>query len=71
MDELIRLCAAAACVACLRMTAPYLKALHDSVEHARRMPSRFAWDRKVAAHAGIFNLLADVAGDRRQHVMLA
>jgi hypothetical protein len=27
------------------------------------MPSRFAWDRKVAAYAGIFNLLADVAGD--------
>jgi DNA-binding FadR family transcriptional regulator len=63
MDELIRLCAAAARIACLRMTPLYLKVLHDSVEQARRMPFRFAWDRKVAAHAGIFNLLADVAGD--------
>lgn len=63
MDELIRLCAAAARVACLRMTPLYLKVLHYSVEQARRMPSRFAWDRKVAAHAGIFNLLVDVAGD--------
>jgi DNA-binding FadR family transcriptional regulator len=63
MDELIRLCAAAARVACLRMTPLYLEVLPDSVEQARRMPSRFAWDRKVAALAGIFNLLADVAGD--------
>src|SRR5262249_60530106 len=63
MDELIRLCAAAARVACLRMTPLYLKVLPGSVEQARHMPSRFAWDRKVAAQAGIFNLLADVAGD--------
>jgi DNA-binding GntR family transcriptional regulator len=60
---MIRLCAAAARVACLRMTPRYLKALHDSVEQARRMPSRFAWDRKVAAHAEIYNLPADVAAD--------
>ena len=40
------------------MTPLYLRVLHDSVEQA-------------AAHAGIFNLLADVAGDRGQHVMLA
>jgi hypothetical protein len=31
-DELIRVCAAAARVACRRMTPRYLKALHDSVE---------------------------------------
>jgi len=63
MDELIRLCAAAARVACLRMTPLHLKVLHESLEQARRMPSRFAWDRKAAAHAEIFDLLADVAGD--------
>jgi DNA-binding FadR family transcriptional regulator len=62
-DELIRLCAAAARVACWRMTPRYLKALHDSVEWARHMPSSFAWDRKAASHAEIFNLLADAAGD--------
>ena len=68
MDELIRLCAAAARVACLRMTPLHLKVLHESLEQARRMPSRFAWDRKVAAHGGIFNLLADVAGDPQCHL---
>ena len=47
------------------MTPLYLEVLPDSVEQARRMPSRFAWNREVAAHAGIFNLLADVAGDWR------
>jgi hypothetical protein len=63
MDELIRLCATAARVACLRMTPLYLEVLPDSVEQARRTPSRFARDRKVAAHAGTFNLLADLARD--------
>jgi hypothetical protein len=37
---------------------------HDSVEQASRMASRLAWDRKIAAHGEIFNLLAGVAGDR-------
>jgi hypothetical protein len=46
-DELFRLCAASAGVACRRMTSRHLKALYDTVEQARRMPSRFAWDRKV------------------------
>jgi DNA-binding FadR family transcriptional regulator len=63
MDELIRLCATAARVACLRMTPLYLKVLPDSVEQARRMPSKVRLGPQVAAHAGIFNLLADVAGD--------
>src|SRR5215813_7436731 len=40
-DELIRRCSAAVRVACLRMNPRYLKALRDSVEQARRMPSRF------------------------------
>ena len=62
-DELIRRCSAAVRVACLRMNPRYLKALRDSVEQARRMPSRFTWDPKAAAHAEIFDLLADVAGD--------
>jgi hypothetical protein len=45
------------------MNPRYLKALRVSVEQACRMPSRFAWDRKAAAHSEIFDLLADVAGD--------
>jgi DNA-binding FadR family transcriptional regulator len=62
-DELIRLCVTAARIACLRMTPQYLKALQDSFEQACRLPARFQWDRKVTAHAEIFNLLADAAGD--------
>ena len=62
-DELIRVCAVAARVACRRMTPPYLKALHDSVEQACCLPSGFDWDRKAAAHAEIVNLLADAAAD--------
>ena len=62
-DELIRVCAVAARVACRRMTPRYLKALQDSVEQACCLPSRADWDRKVTAHAQIANLLADAAGD--------
>jgi DNA-binding GntR family transcriptional regulator len=62
-DELLRLCAVAARVACRRMTPRYLKALHDSVEQACCLPSAFDWDRKAAAHAEIVNLLADAAAD--------
>jgi DNA-binding GntR family transcriptional regulator len=62
-DELIRVCAAATRIACRRMTPRYLKALDDSVEQACCLPSRFDWDRKVAAHAEIVNLLADAAAD--------
>lgn len=62
-DELIRVCALAVRVACRQMTPRYLKALHDSVEQACCLPPGFDWDRKVAAHAEIVNLLADTAGD--------
>ncbi|HEX9542073.1 MAG TPA: hypothetical protein VGA04_28415 [Streptosporangiaceae bacterium] len=50
MDEgLIQVQAMAARIACLRMTAQRLKALHDSVEHACCLPARSQWDRKAAA----------------------
>jgi DNA-binding FadR family transcriptional regulator len=62
-DELIRACAVATRVACRRMTPRYLKALHDSVEQACCLPSRFDWDRKAASHAEIVNLLTDAADD--------
>lgn len=62
-DELVRVCALVAGAACRRMTPRYLKALHDSVERACRLPRGCAWDRKVAAHAKMVNLLADAAGD--------
>ncbi len=46
-------------IACGQMTAPHIKALQDSVEQACRVPAAFPWDRKAAAHAEIFNVLAD------------
>ena len=61
-DELIMLCAEAARLACLRMTPHHLKALNDSVEQASCL-GRFERDRKVTAHAEIFNFLADAACD--------
>jgi DNA-binding FadR family transcriptional regulator len=63
MDELIRLCATAARVACLRMTPLYLEVLPEASNRLAACRPRFAWDCKVAAHAGTFNLLADVARD--------
>src|ERR1700742_4462860 len=62
-DELIRVGALVAYAACRQMTPQYLQALHDSVEQACCLPSRFDWDRKAASHAEIVNLLADATGD--------
>jgi GntR family transcriptional regulator, transcriptional repressor for pyruvate dehydrogenase complex len=64
MDEgLILLQATATRAACARMTAQHLRALHDSVEHACCLRGRFPWDRRAAAHAEIFTLLADMTDD--------
>jgi GntR family transcriptional regulator, transcriptional repressor for pyruvate dehydrogenase complex len=64
MDEgLIRSQALATRIACVRMTARHLRALQDSVEQASGLLARLEWDQKAAAHARIFSLLADVAGD--------
>ena len=62
-EELIGVCALATRIACQRMTTPHLTALRASVEQARCLPARSAWDRKAAAHAEIVNLLADAAAD--------
>src|ERR1700761_7002627 len=62
-DQLIRVCAAAARVACRRMSPQYLRALRESVEYACALPKSIAWDRKATAHAEIVNLLADASGD--------
>ena len=50
-------------IACARMTMAHLSALRDSVERASCLAARSEWDRKAAAHAEIFVLLADVADD--------
>ena len=63
-EELIGAQALAARTACEQMTAPAMKRLLDSVERASSLPTRPGWERKAAAHAEFFHLLADVAGDR-------
>ena len=63
MNELIETQVIAIRIACGQMTTTHLKALQDSVDQACRVPAAFAWDRKVAAHAEIFNVLADGVDD--------
>ena len=62
-DELIRVHAMATRAACTRMTTTRLRALRDSVEHASCLPGKSAWDRRAAAHAEIFILLARMTDD--------
>ncbi len=62
--NLIPVQAMAARAACQNMTEAGLRALRDSVDRASCLPARPGWERKAAAHAEIFGLLADVAGDR-------
>ncbi len=63
-EELTVMQALAARIACEQMTAPAMKILLDSVERASSLPTRPGWQRKAAAHAEFFRLLADAAGDR-------
>jgi hypothetical protein len=51
-------------IACEKMTAPALGMLRDSVAYAASLPTRPGWESKAAAHAEIFRLLAEIAGDR-------
>jgi FCD domain len=61
-DTLISLQSAAR-IACQRMTAQHLNALHASVEQASCLSARQDWERKATAHAELFNLLGDSTGD--------
>jgi hypothetical protein len=62
--NLIRVQAIAARVTCEQMTEAALRALRHSVDQASCLRARPGWERKATAHAEIFGLLADVAGDR-------
>lgn len=55
--------AMAARIACARMTMLHLTELHDNVERACGLAARSQWDRKAAAHAEMFSLLAGVVDD--------
>jgi len=62
-EELVQGQVMAVRIACRRMTAQRLEGLRQSVEQACVLPARFGWDRKAAAHAEIFNMLADTVRD--------
>ena len=51
-------------IACETMTAPALGMLHASVAGAASLSTRPGWERKAAAHAEVFRLLAQITGDR-------
>jgi WhiB family transcriptional regulator, redox-sensing transcriptional regulator len=60
-DELVRAQTAVVRLAAERMTGPMLEVLLDNVERASGLPTKPEWERKAAAHADIFRLLAKVA----------
>jgi hypothetical protein len=45
------------------MTPQQLDALQASVEQASGLPTRPDWGRKASAHAELFDVLGDLAGD--------
>ena len=66
-DRLIEVQATAIRAVCDRLTPAQLEGMRRSVEHACLMPRSIEWDRKAAAHAEIFALLAKAA----DHPLLA
>jgi DNA-binding GntR family transcriptional regulator len=62
-EPVFRALASAAEIACRRMTSAQLTALHGRVEEACQLPIAAGWDRKAAAHADFFRVLAEVGGD--------
>jgi hypothetical protein len=69
-DVMISLLSDATRIACGHVTPQHLNALHASVDQAAGTPARPDWGRKAAAHAEIFNVLADMAPDRGTRVLL-
>jgi DNA-binding FadR family transcriptional regulator len=45
------------------MSPPRLKALRESLEETCRLPADTGWERKAAAHATFFAVLAEAADD--------
>jgi hypothetical protein len=60
-DELSEVQATAIRAICGRLTAAHLEDIRRSVDYACRIPAVFGWDRRAAAHAEVFALLADAA----------
>ena len=65
-EEHIQLLATATGIACTAITSEQLAAaLQDSLNQACDIPARLQWDRKAAAHAEFFNVLAEATDDPR------
>jgi DNA-binding GntR family transcriptional regulator len=62
-DQLIWPQARAAEIVCKRMSSPELNALHESLQEACQLSADAGWDRKAAAHAAFFTVLAEAADD--------
>jgi FCD domain-containing protein len=62
-DGLIGIQEMAVRAVCGRLTAVQLQEMQRSVEQACLIPKHIGWDRKASAHAELFTLLADSAGD--------
>ena len=62
-DGLIEIQEMAVRTICGRLTAVQLQEMQRSVEQACLIPKHIGWDRKATAHAELFILLADSAGD--------
>jgi hypothetical protein len=60
-DELIEVQATAIGAICGRLTAARLEDIRRSVHAACQIPGNVGWDRRAAAHAEVFALLADAA----------
>jgi len=69
-EERIQLMAKATSIACAAMTSPHLAALQDSVNEACGIPAGAQWDRRAAAHARFFNVLANVSDHPRSGPVL-
>jgi DNA-binding FadR family transcriptional regulator len=69
-EERIQLMAKATGIACKAITSPHLAALQDSVNEACGIPAEAQWDRRAAAHARFFNVLANVTDHPRSGPVL-
>ena len=63
VQELIQAQATAIHAACWQLSGQRMEGLRRGVEQACLLPGRFDWDRKAAAHAEIFTMLADAVRD--------
>src|SRR5271156_3074229 len=64
-DDLIQALATATQIACMALAGPGREALQANLDRAYGTPPGCGWERRAAAHAEFFTVLADIAGDPR------